>query len=357
MGKQIIRTSDRYTFRTCRLLWDWSSKIRQNLEPSERYAPFEDGTSWHEALATYYDPRTWHLLGNPTTAPVVRQAARERLVAVHNEAVGVAVDLNGGSLPVETEQEYAERLDTLLAMLDHYFIWAPSVDRFIPVKIEIEFEVPIYVPDTTVQYAIEGEPVFYQGRLDGLVQDYDDRYWILEHKTAGQFGQHQWLEVDTQIGSYAWAIQEQLGVQVAGILYNQALKKAPQPPQMLAARREGRLFSVNKQQRTTYELYRLALEEAGEPLERYGEFLAYLKDQGNPFFRRLELYRNQASLKYVGHNIYLEAREMLNDPVIFPSPTFFNCNNCRFREPCISKQNGYDFQFILDELYQKRGDS
>ncbi len=356
MGKLIIRTSDRGTYRQCRTLWDWSSPLRSNLEPMQRYAPFEDGTSWHGSLEVYYNPVTWHLLQDENTAEAVRHSARERLLSLHGKQVALATEWSGGSLPVENEEDYAERLKILQGMLEHYFIWAPENDQFTPRHIEIEFEVPIDVPfpgsDTML---IGNDEVMYQGRLDGIVEDPTGRYWILEHKTTGQMGRTDWLDVDTQVGSYAWAIQKQLGIQIAGIIYSQALKDFPTPPKMLKRTTEGRNFSVNRQQRTTYQLYTETLEKHGESTEYYGEFLQFLSEKPNPFFRRVQIHRNKASLEFVGRNIYMEASEMLDPAVnIYPSPSYFNCNGCRFLEPCIAQQNGYDHQFILDELFVDR---
>ncbi len=356
MGKLIIRTSDRGTFRQCRTLWNWSSPLRQNLEPEARYPPFEDGTTWHGALETYYNPVTWHLLQDPLTAEAVRHGARESLLSLHNAQVALATKWSGGSLPVENEEDYAERLIMLQGMLEHYFIWAPKHDDFTPRHIEIEFEVPIETPEGLSHPAPDlNDEVVYQGRLDGIVEDPTGRYWILEHKTTGQMGRIDWLDVDTQVGSYAWAIQKQLGINIAGIIYSQALKSAPSPPDKLVKANKGRNFSVNKQQRTTYELYMKTMEKNGVTPEYYGEFLQFLKEKENPFFRRIQVHRNQASLDFVGRNIYMEASEMLDpDLNIYPNPSYFNCNGCRFREPCIAQQNGYDHQFILDELFVDR---
>ncbi len=356
MGKLISRTSDRGTYRQCRTLWNWSSPLRGNLEPEQRYPPFEDGTSWHGALEVYYDPVTWHLLQDPLTAEAVRHSARMRLLSIHNSQVALATLWSGGSLAVENEEDYAERLIMLQGMLEHYFVWAPENDLFTPKLIEIEFEVPVETPEGLKHPAPDlNDEVVYQGRLDGLVEDPTGRYWILEHKTTGQMGRTDWLDVDAQVGSYAWAIQKQLGIQIAGIIYSQALKAAPSPPTMLVQQNKGRNFSVNKQQRTTYQLYLAELEKHGESLEYYGEFLRFLSEKENPFFRRIQVHRNQASLEFVGRNIYLEATEMFDPNLnIYPNPSYFNCNGCRFREPCIAQQNGYDYQFILDELFVDR---
>jgi hypothetical protein len=359
VGKHVIRTSDRGTFRQCRVLWNWSSKIRRNLEPEARYAPFEDGTIWHGSLDTYYDPRTWHLMSDGQTAESVRHAARERLASEHATAIKEAKAFHGGELPVEMEQDYAERFETLRGMLEHYFLWAPKHDRFKPLHTEVEFEVPVLTPQGQPAYCLhihEGGswPIVYQGRLDGIVEDYQGWYWIKEHKTTGQMGRTDHLELDPQCGSYAWAIQQMLGIRIAGIIYTQALKAAPKPPQRLVNSREGRNFSVNRQQRTTYELYKGHIEAEGEYVPNYQEYLDYLQDQGNPFFRRIEVHRNEHSLEYVGRMIYEEAMDMLHDPRIYPNPSYFNCNGCRFREPCISEQNGYDTEFLLSEMFVER---
>lgn len=355
MGKHIIRTSDRSSFRSCRQAWDWSSKIRDNLEPSERYAPFEDGTTWHEAMATYYDPKTWHLLDDPATSESILFYTRQKLISTHNGQVIRAIALSSNEeLPIERLEEYSERLVMLENMLENYFTWAPTVDNFKPVKIEIEFEVPIYIPDTTIPYVVGGDIVVYQGRLDGIVQDPQGRYWVLEHKTAKQRSSIGWLDVDSQCGSYAWAMQEQLNIPIAGIIYSQSFKKMLKSPKRLTRSYKGRNFSTDKSKSMTHDLFLKTLLEYNESVANYSEYLNYLSIQENPFFRRVEVHRNQASLKYMSKIIYLEAKEMLNDPAIYPSPGPFTCNFCRFKEPCISKQNGYDHQFILDELFVRR---
>ncbi len=352
----IIRTSDRNTYRACRQQWDWVSKIRRNLEPAVRYAPFEDGSTWHDGLETYYEPSTWHLLSDESTAESVRHAARERLLATHNRNVTTAQQMSGGDLPSEMLDQYDERLKTLQGMLDHYFMWASKADRFKPIKVEVEFEVPILDPTgREAKCECHGWAIVYQGRLDGLVENYDfGNVWIKEHKTTGQMGRTEHLDLDPQCGSYAWAVQQQLGIPIGGIIYTQALKKAPHPPKRLLTQRQGRWYSTNKQQRTTHDIFLRTLQENNEDPKLYQDFLLYLKEEGNPFFRRIEVHRNQHSLDYVGRMIYFEAMEMVHNPTIYPNPSYFNCNGCRFREPCIAKQNGYDHEFILEELFVSR---
>jgi CRISPR/Cas system-associated exonuclease Cas4 (RecB family) len=303
----------------------------------------------------YYEPATWHLLKtNPT---FVWDAARKRLEEVLAENLDANRDENGAVDEIFMET-FKLRAQTLRGMLEHYFKWAPLNDQFTPVKIEIEFEVPILDTNGDQMYCrCHRWPVNYQGRLDGLVKDWAGRYWILEHKTTGQMGRTDHLALDSQTGSYCWAMA-QLGIVVAGVIYSQALKDYPEPPVELKSPRQGRNFSVNKQQRTTYDEYLKALQDAGENVSLYDEFLQYLKEKGNPFFRRMEVHRNKAAIDYLGSVIYMEATEMLSpDLLIYPNPGYFNCNGCRFREPCIAKQDGHDYKFLLDpanDMFQER---
>jgi hypothetical protein len=196
-----------------------------------------------------------------------------------------------------------------------------------------------------------GWKVFYQGRIDGIVKDHLGYYWILEHKTTGMMATTEFLDLDDQCGSYAWALR-QLGIPVKGVIYNEALKDFPGPPKELVRPREGRNFSVNRQQRTTYEVYLETITRAGENIALYDEFLHYLQQEGNPFFRRTQVHRSETELTNLGNRIYDEACDMLDPGLrIYINPGRFTCQFCSFRMPCVSKQEGSDYEFILNELY------
>lgn len=261
-------------------------------------------------------------------------------------------------LPFEIEEEFKERVDLGLGMLTHYAKWAPKVDDFTPVKVEIEFEVPIMVTVAEghqIQMHCECHdwPVFYQGRIDGIVKDRLGFYWILEHKTTAQLASTEFLALDDQCGSYVWALR-QLDIPVKGVIYNEALKDYPEPPKPLVQPRQGRNYSVNKQQRTTYEIYLQEIERAGEDISRYEDFLEYLRDNGNPFFRRTQVHRSEPEIRNLGKRIYDEARDMLDPGLrIYINPGRFTCQFCSYRQPCVSKQEDSDYEFILRELYER----
>lgn len=315
--------------------------------------PLEFGTAMHAAWATYYDPDLWHI---PRTEIV--DLMLSEFLKVVNEQKSRYLDLKQ-DLPYELEEEFNERVELGTEMIKHYCRWAPTVDNFTPVKVEVEFEVPIKNPGTGAELRCEchGWPVVYQGRLDGIVRDQFGYYWVLEHKTAGQLQPTTFLPLDDQVGSYAWAMRE-LGLQVRGIIYNEALKDWPEPPKRLKSPRLGRNYSVNKNQRTTYEIYLQTLIDAGEDISLYTEILEYLKELGNPFFRRSAVHRSDRELDDIGRRIYLETLDIIDPNLrIYPNPSRINCNGCSFREPCIMKQEGSDYDFILRELYVLREES
>ena len=187
MSKYIIRTSDRRNFKTCRRKWGWSSPMRGNLRPAVTPKPLEFGTAWHAGMGTYYDPATWHLLKNPAQAQFVYagtiQTFRDTIAAQRRYYE------QDRELFVEMEEDFKEREALGVEMLENYFSWARTNDTFTPIKIEVEFEIPVIDPRTQTgePLFVQGHdgtpwPVMYQGRLDGIVQDFQGWYWILEHK-------------------------------------------------------------------------------------------------------------------------------------------------------------------------------
>ena len=354
--KHVIRTSDRLTYKRCRRSWDLGSIDRQNFVPDRPAKPLEFGTAWHAGLATYYDPLTWDMVKNKKTRDVVEAYALQSFHAECDKQYAKRRDPNTGEVDLEVEEDFAERRILGEGMFKNYFQWAPLNDNFKVVAVELDFEVPILAPDGEQMICkCHGWPVYYQGRLDGLVEDLYGWYWILEHKSTGQMGDTQHLVLDEQTGSYAWAVQQMLGVRILGIIYSEALKDFPEPPKQLVSTRLGRNFSVAKNQRTTYEVYLKAITEAGEDVTLYEDILSYFREEGNPFLRRSAPHRNQNELKDIGHRIWMEATEMLDTELfIYPNPSRFNCMMCAFMQVCVSMNDGSDYGFLLEEEYRAR---
>lgn len=354
-GKHIVRTSDRLAWKRCRRSHWFGSIQHRNLVPRRGSKPLEFGTDMHEAWGVYYDPETWHLIRNKTHRPLILESALQTFIQ-SNKARRVEASEVGGGLSIDIEEDFDEREKLGVGMLKAYFDWAPTVDNFTVKYVEVDFEVPILTPEgTEMTCSCHDWPVVYQGRLDGIVQDASGWYWILEHKTAAQLGPTDHLALDEQTGSYCWAVQHMLGIRVAGVIYNEAVKKVPHTPQELMRPQDGRRFSVNKMQDTTYEIASKFLVEQGEDLRHYEIFLDFLRIQGNKFFRRTQVHRNTYELSDQGRRIYYEAKEMLNpETVPYPNPSRFNCQMCAFRTPCLAMNDGSDYEYILNEDFRIR---
>jgi hypothetical protein len=315
-------------FKRCRVLWDFTSKIRQNFEPFQRIEALDFGTGIHSGLEKYYTPATWGEKG------LMRRNARQAFLdSIHDVQTKVRI----GALEFEAQFEEQRKLG--LGMLQNYFYWAPSHDNFTPIMVEIEFEVPI--PGMC--------DVVYQGRIDMIVED-EYGYWLVDHKTTAQLAQTEWLALDDQCSSYAWAIKKQLGLEVRGVIYNELRKKAPHAPVVL---KNGAL-SINKQQDTSYEVFLTTLNNLGYRTKPYKPYLDFLKGNPKEYVRRTKVNFNRKTLDIVEQRIRLEAAEMLGNPSIYPTPSRFNCNGCSFFRPCLALHEGADAQHILDEMYERR---
>lgn len=368
-AKWVIRTSDRGQFKKCREFWNFKSPLRRNLQPLAGPKPLDFGIAVHAGLQEYYDPERWFYPN--------RKAVEMLAIKTFWELCNEQEDKRKltGLWDDDVAADFDERRELGKGMLEHYFSYAPEKDKdWRPVYVEVEFEVPMDVPwgETFVnldEYPhlshvdpvqskggvlyYKGYPVVYQGRLD-VIMEYipDGTYWIWDHKTAGQFREDMsHLDMDPQVGSYAWAIWRQLGLNIEGVIYNELRKGVPKPPKEL----KNGGFSQNKQQDTTYELYKRTLEGAGEDLLQYTEMLEHLKQKPNRFFRRTPVYRNPTELEILGNNASKEALDMLDRPRIYPNPSAFNCYDCPFKPPCLMKQEGSDPEFLLKDsgLYEE----
>jgi hypothetical protein len=338
--KWIIRTSDRQFFKKCRQLWDFSSKIRQDYEPLIAPKFFDFGSAVHKGLQTLYDPKTWHL-----DRQVVESLSLKAFTDICSEQKGQYLRITDGDMAIDLEIDFKERIELGRGMLEYYFKWARKHDQgFTPKLVEVEFEVPI------PRLVIKGLPVVYQGRVDLVVEDEFGEYWIWDHKTAAQFGTTQHLALDEQCGSYIWALKHKLGINIAGVVYNELRKKVPHAPHQ----NKNGFLSVNKQQDTTLDLFLEAMEALGHTPSMYESYIEYLTECPKEFVRRTQVHRNRAEMEIQENRIRLEAIDMLNNPSIYPNPTKWNCDGCWFFAPCIATNENSDVQFLLQEGYRKR---
>jgi hypothetical protein len=375
--------------------------------------PLEFGIAYHRAMQVLYDPVNRPDREDTEAAYALARVAFKQTCEEQRKTFISSFPERYTS---EVDTDYAERVELGLGMLE---FWRREVmprydHNFVPIKVEIPFEVAIgdlwckcdicwmrwrgsdhgvqhhdkwqveltqaYVDDgydaevarpyaTSDDYyrklAWGGLPVTYGGRIDMLAQDTNGDYWIVDWKTTSRMTNaepdvaDEFMLLDDQITSYCWAMSV-IGIPVKGFIYVEIKKGFPQEPEPNKVQRLGRWFSVNKQQVTTYEIYRRTVEEndpAAYGSGLYDEFLDWLKANATleSFVHRHQITRTPTELKNAGINIMHEAREIIDLTMpLYPSPGRYGCNFCAFREPCVAKNRGEDFEYTLESLFEKR---
>lgn len=120
------------------------------------------------------------------------------------------------------------------AMLRGYAARYQSED-FEVEALEREFCVPIRNPET----GAESRTFKLAGKVDGLVRR-AGKLWLVEHKTAaavdGSYIERLWMDFQTVL--YSWAIEQEGGEPVEGVLYNVVAKAALRPYEANKTRKE-----------------------------------------------------------------------------------------------------------------------
>jgi hypothetical protein len=253
----------------------------------------------------------------------------------------------------------------------------PFADHwFKPIATEISFEVPLDDPDNPGRplkctnspacgQVHSNDPseaesdVVYSGRVDMLIEDLrNGGYFIWDHKTASQLTSDDgFLQLDDQVGSYAWALSAKLNLDIKGFVYAEYRKAFPQPPILL---KNGHSFSVNKQQATTHKIFlETVTEQDPEGLEegRYAEYLAWLSGKDAPkFHQRFVILKTDKELAGVGEALTIESADIVDPKLrVYPSVGRFSCGNCAYRQPCLAKMMGEDYSYTLNSLFKKVG--
>lgn len=354
-----IHTSERMSFRGCRRRWNWI--FIDNYYPIETPKPLEFGTAYHKAMEAYYNPSTWQWHEKEETRQMLELRAIKIFVdKCESQKAKYLSRTDRERLDEDVATDYTERVELGIGMLKYYFSIAPPLDKFKTLSTEQQFTVPVINPDTGEQLLCQcGKPIVYDGRIDMLCEDEFGDYWIFDWKTARSIQTDDtFLYLDDQITSYCWALQMVLGIKVRGFIYHEQKKSFPVPPKENKFRRKGCLYSVSKNQDCTEEMYReWVMEHDVEAYEAglYDGILLYLHEDGAPFYRRSQIHRTQTELESAARNIFLEAKEMYRpDLPIYPSPGRFACGFCAFRQPCLGKNDGSDYQYTLDTLFETR---
>jgi PD-(D/E)XK nuclease superfamily protein len=391
-----VHTSERKSYRGCRRRWNWL--FQEFWYPKTTAKPLEFGVAFHYAMEILYDPETWSF-----DREVVLAAAMQGFKEKCNEQRKNYLALTGQFQlsTVEAEEDYNERIELGIGMLKYYAEKImPKYDKMLkPLRAEQEFIVQITNPETGEELWCKckrckhewemhlrkswtdptsmplaniqagdpsywdrwkGLPVCLAGRLDVLMEDNYGHYWIVDWKTAARLStdNDEFLALDDQIASYVMALRRKLGLDVAGFIYVEFKKAVPTAPKLNVNRRLGCAYSVSKSAPVQYDLYLetvMEKDKAAYEAGCYDEYLDWLKAEGPRYHERYQIVKSDEELWEIEMNLFLEAKEMTNkDLIIYPSSGRFSCSQCAFRQPCLEKNRQGDYQYLLDELFDRK---
>jgi hypothetical protein len=339
----VVRNSDRALFRRCRRRWGWSSHLKANLEPSIYAAPLWFGSGFHFALEDFHGYQNYPDAMHAFLAYVDASKRRKK-----------------HWLPPDLD----ELTQLGLGMLDYYtnywLVGRDSLRTFVYKGVpQVEVNFRIELPWERGKFG--WDRAVYSGTIDRVSIDDYGNLWILEYKTAKSiFTQH--LSMDGQVNSYCWAgnhLYPDHPGRVVGVIYQQHRKSLPDYPRILA----NGSISTNAQMLTTHRFYRKTLLDIFGSIEQSPkknvDYLNWLTTQEDmdrdKFVQRDRVYRNEHQCQAEGEKIMLELSEILNpDTPLYPSPARDCAFFCPFSGPCVSLDDGSDYQEELNLMMQSR---
>lgn len=215
---QMLRTSERGTFKRCPQAWDWGNN--QGLAAKRDSNPLWFGQGIHIALAEWYQKGAAR---GPHPADTWEDfcADEERFIPTEYD---------------EDERKYVDAKELGIAMMEGYVEHYGDDEQWDVIATEQTFRLLIADPR---QLRAPGEKlkalVRYVGTFDGVYRDTDTgEIFLMEHKTAAGI-QTEHLPLDDQAGSYWMAAGRVLRKQgligpkehIAGITYNFMRKALP----------------------------------------------------------------------------------------------------------------------------------
>lgn len=366
---QRLRTSERRSFKTCPMQWQWAWREGLTLRrvyPDARWF----GTGIHLALAERYKYRG--LRRGRDVLKVWRDYVNGEVLSIRtvgNPEFGI------GETP-EAEWMDAQELGEI--MLGGYLDLYGKDERWYNVAVEQTFEViiprPLYVG------AQDGKTVLplviYNGTFDGVRRDEwnDGALWLWENKTAAQIRLTH-LSLDDQAGSY-WAIAADwmnaqgikfAGGQLHGIMYDFLRKGKPD-----TERTRDELGRIRN--KPTKQHFYDALEQFYPDVASSKNTLNDLADladkhkltvygdvskvQGSPLFVREEVWRTAAErrtqIKRIQNEaLHMEAMRTRALP-LYKSPGMNTCGGCDFKNMCELHEQNADWKEFRAEMYDVR---
>lgn len=351
----IIRTSDRIAFKKCRRSWSWSSHLKRNLGPAYLPGPLWFGSAVHYALEDFHGYKHFKTAEDAFRAYCIA-TSKQHLRDLPDDAPEL-FKMGSAMMDYYENGWLSERkADKTYWELD------PHTGQEIP-QVEVNFEIPVPLEDHPIlaHYAAEhgADCVLYRGTIDRISIDEYGRLLVVEYKTA-KIAEHMHYQTDPQVSTYMFAAQHMYpDKEIAGVVYHQFIKKVPELPRIIG---KG-VVSTASNLTTSAILYRRQLEAlygstglAPEPNRKFLiDLMAKEDDNNDKYIQRTYIERNTTQTTNEAQKILLELEDMLNpDLALYPNPTRDCSRMCSFLAPCVSFDDGSDWEGPLAARFSER---
>jgi hypothetical protein len=371
----VLRPREIAAFKACRRAWDFEARVRQNLVPVRPASVFDFDKAVHVALAVYYFPAM-----DDWNRSIVRPLALQgfgRAMADDRAAYEEVAPLTP-----EQEDQWTRSLRLGNVVLGRFFDWAGPNDDFESILADEDLWVPVPDPDDPARDigTADGREIRYFGRVDQVISDQHDEYWVVDHRIAwGEWASDEELLGDDDATRAQWALEVAYPqVKAAGTVYNELLVRGDE-----LDRDEHRTAADLDTAADLRDMTRgvrhlntrrgpstpsghlpplVAPFAADDPIGGRGLGDPDLRDRdrvvariGNEVVRRTFVSRTRQTMVRV-HRTMAEDALALRDPEVevFPSPAEERCSVCPYAKPCSMLDAGLDISATVEREYRVR---
>lgn len=306
------------TFDRCPKQYDY--KYNQLLQPKQHERPLFLGSWIHACLETHYRDGDWKI-GHQIYVNQWNKLFEEEQLALRQKGKRLLPPL----------PEVVERI-----MKSYLWYWRE--DGWKPKYIETVLEVP-------TPLKIDGRVFVFKGRLDLVIEDDDGLLWLVDHKSASTIPQPTAFHaMDPQLMLYPWAAEKQMGIQLAGIIYNYVGSKPPSVPKI------NRNGTISKRKvKTDYPtLLRFLKQNDFDP----ADFKPVLKQlyRKSEFLRRYRMPRERVVTREILLDT-LSKIKRIDETKRFTRTITRDCVRCPYMDICRAELNGFNTELMRKERY------